>query len=495
MILRLVAILAATAPLSLALVAPAAAQEEPPPKGLVVRPAKEPIPALHYRLLPEASDLIPGNAAIFYHRAIEGLIRRNLQLQLQALQKRPAASLSPSDDQVADWLAGPIDEIPRDQLRRILDTYRSVLKEIEQGARRETCDWEFRRRDEGFSLDLDEIQQARWLARLVVLQVRLDIAEGRFDSALRWIRTGLTLARHVGESQFYLQSLVAAAIVEDVAKSIEIVIQAAECPNLYWALAALPRPFIDLTSAGDGERRMLEREFPRLRDIEETVWSIEQARAFGAELEDKGGLLLGRWTFPKSTLTAPTVADLAQHLTVAGLVAGAYPEAKRALVATGMSPERVEAMPAIQVVALYSYRIYEKRRDDIFKWSYLPPSQGAMGLAAAETAAARGPQVGIPFVNVLPGIRFVFNVPMRIDRRFAALQAVEAVRMYASTHDGSPPPNLEALAESPMPLDPATGTPFRYSVDGATATLVAPPPVGLDQGRQLAVHYRIQVAH
>ena len=113
----------------------------------------------------------------------------------------------------------------------------------------------------------------------------------------------------------------------------------------------------------------------------------------------------------------------------------------------------------------------------------------------AEMAAARGPQVGIPFVNVLPGIRFVFNVPMRIDRRFAALQAVEAVRMYASTHDGSPPPNPEALCESPMPLDPVTVTPFRYSVDWAIATLVAPPPVGLDPGRQLAVHYQIQVAH
>jgi hypothetical protein len=150
-------------------------------------------------------------------------------------------------------------------------------------------------------------------------------------------------------------------------------------------------------------------------------------------------------------------------------------------------------MPAIQVVAIHSYRIYEKRRDDIFKWSYLSPSQGAKGLATAE-AAASGPQVGIPFVSVLPGIRSVFNVPMRIDRRFASLQAVEAVRMYAATHDGGPPPNLEALVDSPAPLDPATGTPFKYSADGSTTALDAPPPIGLDPGRQLAVHYRIQVA-
>jgi hypothetical protein len=83
---------------------------------------------------------------------------------------------------------------------------------------------------------------------------------------------------------------------------------------------------------------------------------------------------------------------------------------------------------------------------------------------------------------------------MRIGRRFAALQAVEAVRMYAATHDGDPPPNQEALVDSPAPLDPATGTPFEYSVAGSTATLDAPPAIGLDPGRQLAIHYRIQVA-
>ena len=38
---------------------------------IVVRPAAEPIPALKYRFLPERSSLVPGNAALFYHRAIE----------------------------------------------------------------------------------------------------------------------------------------------------------------------------------------------------------------------------------------------------------------------------------------------------------------------------------------------------------------------------------------------------------------------------------------
>ena len=40
---------------------------------IMLRPAAEPIPALKYRLLPERGALVPGNAAVFYHRAIEML--------------------------------------------------------------------------------------------------------------------------------------------------------------------------------------------------------------------------------------------------------------------------------------------------------------------------------------------------------------------------------------------------------------------------------------
>ena len=225
----------------------------------------------------------------------------------------------------------------------------------------------------------------------------------------------------------------------------------------------------------------------------EAAWSVEQARTFGDELERKGGLLLGRWSFPKSTLTHPTVDDLAQHLIVAGLVARAYPEAKRALVASGMASERVEAMPAIQVVAIHSHRVYEEKRDELFKWATLPYAQGSRGMAEAEERVFTGSTPGLPFVEMLPRIRSVFNVPVRIDRRLAAIRTVEAVRQYAASHDGAPPPNLEALTETPAPLDPATGKFFDYAVDGSTVTLAAPPPPGLEMP-QYAVRYEIKLA-
>jgi hypothetical protein len=471
-----------------------AQQEALPPTVVVVRPAKEPVPALRYSLLPPAGEQIPGNAAIFYHRAIEGLIRVNYGRQIQSLKTKQPPGSDALTDQVAEWLAMPVARLPLDAVRKLVQQHQHIFNEVGQGARRDDCDWEFDRRDEGYSLVLDDIQATRQLARLVALRARLETAEGRIDPAIHWIGTGLALARHVGTSRMYIQSLIAASIVQEMANALEQLVQAPGCPNLYWALAALPRPFIDLSAANEGERRLLEREFPRLRGMEETVWSLEQARAFGDEIERKGGLLFGRSSGLNSSLTQPSIEDFASHMAVASLVARTYPEAKRALTASGMATERVEAMPAIQVVAIHSYRIFEEKRDDVFKWTSLPYSQGYRGMLEAEKKVFVGVPIGIPFIVVLPAIQSVFNVPERMDRRFAVIRIIEAVRLYAASHDGALPPNLEALSESPAPLDPATGTPFGYSVDGQTATVEAPPPPGLDRIPQNSVRYQIKVA-
>ena len=53
---------------------PSGASAQPPPDPqptvMTLRPAAEPVPALKYRLVPEHIKLVPGNAAIFYHRGV-----------------------------------------------------------------------------------------------------------------------------------------------------------------------------------------------------------------------------------------------------------------------------------------------------------------------------------------------------------------------------------------------------------------------------------------
>src|SRR4029077_18032724 len=135
--------------------------------------------------------------------------------------------------------------------------------------------------------------------------------------------------------------------------------------------------------AHEGEQYVLEREFPRLRTLENGPWTLENARSFTDDLEKKMAMITGDWSRVSSSMAQPQMKDLGQHLVFTALVARAYPEAKRRLLALGRPAAEVEALPAIQVVSLYSYKLYQEARDDIFKWTGQPYWQGYKGISEA----------------------------------------------------------------------------------------------------------------
>ncbi len=482
--------------------APVAARDEsedPPTTVILIRPAASPIPALKYSLLPDRRELIPGNAAIFYHRAIEHLIEAEGSQRIEALRTKTTPKQAAAEGEtVGGWLSQPLATLPRDAIRKHLEKNTNALRETELGARREYCDWELQRRDEGFNLLLLDMQETRGLCRLVVLKTRLEIAEGRIDSAIHWLQTGLALGRHVGQhASTLIQSLISAAITSQMAVPLEDLIQAPGAPNLYWALANLPRPYLDISAALDGEKSLLEKEFPQLKNIESMPWSIEQARAFSDDFQRKMAMMTGEWRRTSSPSSQPQMKDLGSHLMFTALVARTYPDAKRQLIAQGWSAAEVEAMPSIQVVALHSYRLYERARDEILKWAGLPYWQAAKGMAESE----RHPGMawdqlkgGIPFGVVLPAFNSAFYVPSRVERRLNVVQYIEAIRLYASDHNGALPPSLEAITEAPVPIDPATGKFFDFKVEGSTASLTAPGPPPFEQVPQFRIRYELKLA-
>jgi hypothetical protein len=162
-------------------------------------------------------------------------------------------------------------------------------------------------------------------------------------------------------------------------------------------------------------------------------------------------------------------------------VAKAYPDAKRALIASGRNAEVVEAMPAVQVVMIESVREYERFRDDLFKWMALPYAEARPGLLRVDKQLRelRARHKGIPIAaTMLPAILKVHTVTTRLDRRIAALRCIEAIRLYAAAHDGKLPATLDDVKEVPIPTDPMTGKGFQYKVSGDTATLTAGAPGG-----------------
>jgi len=458
-----------------------------PLKVITLRPSAEPVPALRYRFFPEQRELIPGNAAIFYHRAIEFL------LQKRALDQSKGGN---TDAKIYEWINLPIRDLPREDVRKTLDIFRSVLKEVELGTRREFCNWEFDRRDEGFDLLLQDIQEARSLGRLVVLQTRFEIVEGRIDHALHWLKTGFVFSRHAGQGTSLVQALIGMAIERSVMGGLEDLIQAPGTPSLCWALAVLPRPLIPLGPPLEGERYMLERQLPGLRELDSDPWSLEKAQAFSDAIQRSANMFVGLWAAVAKDSDQPSMGNWGRRLLMTSLIARTYPAAKRHLVAEGRPIARVEAMPVIQAVALYSLKAYEQMRDDIYKWTLIPYPQAYAGMQEAmqrKGQRIRNDKQGLPFGETLPAFLAVFVASVRSERQVAAFQAIEAIRLYAGSHGGQLPPSLEAIKEAPVLPDPATGKSFEYKVDGTSAKLSSLPIPGQGVAAYSVLNYELRI--
>ena len=67
--------------------------------------------------------------------------------------------------------------------------------------------------------------------------------------------------------------------------------------------------------------------------------------------------------------------------------------------------------------------------------------------------------------------RRVSYITNRMERQIAALQCVEALRLYASVHNGKFPDKLSDITEIKIPEDPITKKPFSYTRTGSEAIL------------------------
>ncbi len=118
---------------------------------------------------------------------------------------------------------------------------------------------------------------------------------------------------------------------------------------------------------------------------------------------------------------------------------------------------------------------YRDMRDELFKLTYLPWRDARSQSEASEQRlkfVKAGPLVVL--AELQPSIMTCLDAQMRLDRRVAALRVVEAIRLYAASHDGKLPEELNQVTEVPVPEDPATGKPFEYHRDGAGSVLALP---------------------
>lgn len=454
------------------LAAATAAPAQNSPEGesiqLTLSPAAAPSPALKYLLLPELKDQTPGNAALEYYRAFSPEWWTNI--------RQPKVW-----ETIEKALQTPLADLARNQLGMVEGN--RMLEQVERAARREYVDWGMaeRLRREGYGLLLPDVQSLRQIATLLAVRARLEIAEGRYDKAVYTLQTGLALARHTGNGVILIQDLVGMAIAQQMLAQLDELIQQPGAPNFYWALTDLPRPFFSLRKALQGEKLGIYATIPELKSLETARLTAEQQQKLLQILGGGIDVMFGRkpdWNF---------------RLMGTLLVLRAYPEAKQALIAQGRKPEEVEALPALQVVLIQSWRQYQRLQDDVFKCASLPywEARPQMEQVEKRLRQARRHLEATPFFDFLPAIQRVVVASVRTDRRIAALRCVEAIRLYAAAHDGKLPATLDAITEVPIPSDPATGKAFAYRVSGERATLSAPPPPGEQANRSNSLRYEL----
>jgi hypothetical protein len=461
-------LLGAAALLGLA-AAPAAEPPDKPAEAaplirLAVTPGQVQPRALKYTLLPDPLDLTPGNAAPLWFRAAHTAHDNPRKLA----------------DREYDWGSSektPLKDLPKDEVKELLAAYAPALKLADQAARRDHCDWEtppltFQNFQE--VVLLEEIQQCRKLANLLSIRCRLELSEGRFDDALYTLQTGLAMARHIGEGDNLIWNLVGTAVAAVMLGRVEELVQQPGAPILYWALTDLPSPLLNPRRAMRTELQTVYRSFPPLRELRqnEKKLSPEQVNKLIADLFTA-----------LSQVSGGDLPDWQKRLGAAALALAVHPEAKKYLTAHGRTAEEVEAMPVPEAVLLYYLDEYDRAVDDVLKWTDVPPWQAKAGLdqVLKEVQPPGAVNANPILVLILPAVVKVYQAHVRTERQVAALRCAEALRLYATGHDGKPPEKLDGVG-LPLPPDPYTGEGFgKYYKVGAdgTAVLDVPPPPGM----------------
>jgi hypothetical protein len=203
---------------------------------LVVCPQKVSAEAGKYALLPPEASLTDGDAVPLYNKASKAL-------------------MADADwARIDKWLALPLEQLPLEEVQGVLERHMESLRTIAQAVRCRQSNWPSV--TDGASLGA-KLGEFRRLGSIVRLWTRYEIAQGSPESAIVALRTGFGMARHIGQAPGTLQYSSGIAIAAMMRDEVQRFVQMEEAPNLRAALAALPKPFVDLEKTIESERKAI----------------------------------------------------------------------------------------------------------------------------------------------------------------------------------------------------------------------------------------------
>jgi hypothetical protein len=272
----------------------------------------------------------------------------------------------------------------------------------------------------------------------------------------------ISMGPHLCQEPFLVSALVGTACASIGWQQAFYLSEHPDAPNLYWAIASLPNPLINLEHSLATERELLFEQLKPLREVDDSpkpceYWSdfIDRFIVAGNGIDRKFDELA---SIGKAGVTL--------------LIASNVPNAKGYLVdIEGMAKEKLESLPNTQVFFLAVRRFYERYRDEEFKLSFLPGH--ARGKAKSINMSSLSQQYGLiaaPTGVFLPGVQAVGAASQRAQQQMALWQTIESIRHHLATNNNQLPVSLSEL-ELPAPHDPLTNQPFEYLVHKTGATL------------------------
>jgi hypothetical protein len=452
---------------------------------LNVRPMAAPKPALKYLLLPEVRELKPGNPVQYYLRCFAE--QRNFFFSKQGVAQR------------ARYQSMPLAELAKEKLR---DYGGGALRQVDWAARLNAVDWEMEQRvqTEGMDLALPELGPLRVLTEALHVRFRIDVAAGRFDDAIRDAKTMFALARHLGEHPVEAANLTGLSLAERAVDTLEEMVQQKDCPNLYWPLTDLPRPLVDLRKGLQGSCTLVATELRPIRDdavmteeeMEKVVSRLSGVMSFAREQAGQAprGLRVGLTARVKDAERVRAVRDRLFASRRAVLVSRTDgQETARAifdhLLSMSYEKDLIQKFPPLQVILLDEKQEYENQCDEAMKLLSLAPWQ--IDALSGEKRERGGDGL---FADLLPHVLLDRRTQGRLEQRIALLRHVEALRLYATGHDGKLPQKLSDIGV-PLPVDPFTGKPFVYKLEGTIAHLRGSPPRGEENNSTYNIRYEV----
>ena len=225
--------------------------EELKPVELTIHARAIETPVLKYRLFPAEAEIKAGDAV-------------PILLRLPWEQTHWMNEVFPK---LQEWESRPLDAPEWKSSGGLLPE--RFFSEMKRAAFRRDAHWEYPIGETSsvYLILLPDAQGLRgFLGRGLAARIRYHLSRGELDQAREGILIGLANARHLAQTPFYVNQLVALAIHQTMLDRTGELISQPNSPNLYWALSTLPDSLIELGRAASLESSAFTMTLPAAND-------------------------------------------------------------------------------------------------------------------------------------------------------------------------------------------------------------------------------------